>query len=229
MVRFVHHVRGFMVNCFAEIRSRKAYNMTGTDHLLYKTSGASSHTPSHWARNHHYSVLQNILQSRVSKKISKSTVSQALVWISTDMWQSSHQNVSPLNVQRFSLSTTPLSQLSLTCPSILWVYNIFYSSWQYWQLGHSLSQIYEIGLDGVTRSQCFSLCTLSLSKLAANIRLCHMPHLLMVCALFVQAFRPISEGCKRYVCQSYSYHLTSSCSPHVCLNQFIHFSVRNAR
>ena len=32
-----------------------------------------------------YSVLQNILQSRVSKKISKSTVSQALVRISTDM------------------------------------------------------------------------------------------------------------------------------------------------
>ena len=45
-----------------------------------------------------------------------------------------------------------------------------------------------MALIGVTRSQCLSLCTLSLSKLVANIRLCHMHHLLMVCALFVQAF-----------------------------------------
>ena len=46
MVRFVRHVRGFMLTALPKSGPEKP---TGTDHLLYKISGAGSHTPSELA------------------------------------------------------------------------------------------------------------------------------------------------------------------------------------
>lgn len=128
-----------------------------------------------------YSVLQNILQSRVLKKIAKSTVPQALVRIS-------HQHVTIVTSEhvaaRCSRCQWLMSRLSLVCPSIhLSIHppnlQLFCSASSYLTYSLALVLVRRLGSASIRVIVSVS----ELSKLAANIHLfCPLRRVQKVCA-----------------------------------------------